>query len=133
MLMLMKISKKILKIFHKFYKNFKKKKRQDSIDKNKSFIFKSMTNIETVEITKEEVLDRKMEEYVHRREHINFQKKEYLFSTRRYWKKKYNKRGRNCHKKEDIIKRKDREYKNTDKDEQIFFIFIKETKRPNKN
>lgn len=86
-----------------------------------------MTNIETVEITKEEVLDRKMEEYVHRREHINFQKKECLFCTRRYWKKKYNKRGRNCHKKEDIIKRKDREYKNTDKDEQIFFIFINET------
>lgn len=92
-----------------------------------------MTDTETAKLTNEEIFDKKMRDLVQRNEHINFQKKGKLMESRIYWKKKYNKRGRNCHKKEDRIIKYDREEKYTNNNEIDSFIFIKETKSNEKN
>ena len=63
--------------------------------------------------------------------HINFQKKEKLMERQIYWKKKYNKRGRNGHKKEDKIIKINREEKYIERDEKEYFIYIKEVKITN--
>lgn len=93
-----------------------------------------MTETESPKFTNEEILDMKMKDLVHRIKHINFQKKkkEKMMETYIYWKKKYNKRGRSCHKREDIITRFDREEKYKDNNEKEYFIFIKEIKVQNK-
>lgn len=92
-----------------------------------------MTETESTKYTKEEFLDTKMRKLVDKKEHINFQKKSKLMERHIYWSKKYNKRGRNCHKREDINIKQDREEKYLYNDEYKYFIFIKETKQPCKN
>ena len=77
-------------------------------------------------------IEKKMEEVVIRKKHLHFRKKEERKWNTRYWKKdrKYCKRGRNCHKKQDKKMINDRKVKeNNLEDETIYFIFIKETKR----
>lgn len=92
------------------------------------------TDIETkinANLNREDILDKKMREYVLRRNHLNFQKKEDILNTHIYWKKKYCKRGRKGHKKLDKIITFDREIKFEEQNEIKYFIFIKEVTKTN--
>lgn len=92
------------------------------------------TDIETkinANLNREDILDKKMGEYVLRRNHLNFQKKEDIQNTRIYWKKKYCKRGRKGHKILDKMITFDREVKFEEQNEIKYFIFIKEVAKPN--
>ena len=60
-----------------------------------------MSDHETIKITKDDIIDMKMRDIFLRKDHLNNEKKENKMKTRNNWKKKYCKRGRNGHKRED--------------------------------
>lgn len=81
--------------------------------------------------TSEDIIDNKMKELVIRKKHLNIQKKQERREATRYWKKnrKYGKRGRTGHRRQDKIMLMDRKMKESEKSEIEYFIFIKETKK----
>ncbi|KAK8897560.1 hypothetical protein M9Y10_015518 [Tritrichomonas musculus] len=92
-----------------------------------------MSDLESLKTTKEEIIEKRMKDMVTRMNHLNEQKKENKKKTRNYWKNNYNKRGRNGHKEEDKKISLERKEKEMEQNENQFFIFIKETKKPVKN
>lgn len=80
-------------------------------------------------ITNEDIIEKKMEEKVIRTKHLNFEKKAERKRPHPFWKRKYSKRGRTGHKKQDkrmIIDRKAKEIQDIEYEN---FIYIKETEK----